>query len=342
VYASLSIVPSLPVELTGTILLTQSDVSKLLTIEECINGVEKAFRSHAEGNIAPPHVLGMHVDNGGFHIKAGIAERYFVAKLNANFPLNQKEYGIPTIQGVVIVCDAKNGKLLALIDSIEITIIRTGAATALAAKYLSLPGSNTATICGCGNQGRISVTALKAVRPLERVFAYDIDEAQITKFSAEFNKVVEVIPTTAKDLKAALKQSQLCITCTPSKQPFIQADDIVPGTFIGAVGADSESKQELSAALLSKSKLVVDLLAQSSKIGELHHALQQGALELSGVHAELGQIISGKKPGRESPDEIIVFDSTGTALQDVAAAAIVYEKALAGGTGQKLNFGPPN
>ena len=323
---------------TGTILLRRSDVSKLLTISECIDGVGNVFRSYAEGDTASPQVLGTHVSNGGFHLKAGISGKYFAAKLNANFPLNQKQYNLPTIQGIVMVFDGSNGKLLALIDSIEITIIRTGAATALAARYLALPDADTVTICGCGNQGRISVKALKIARPLKRVYAYDIDEAQIRKFSNEFSAEIEVIPTTARELNTALKQSQMCITCTPSKQPFIQADDIGPGSFIAAVGADSEEKQELSLSLLSKSKIVVDLLEQSSKIGELHHALKQGQLKLSSVHGELGQIIAGKIPGRESPEEIIVFDSTGTALQDVAAASIVYEKAVANGIGQRLDF----
>jgi alanine dehydrogenase len=325
-------------EQSETILLTRSDVAKLLTIEECISEVENAFRLHAQGSIATPGVLGVHVEKGGLHIKAGASGKYIVAKANANFPLNPKQYDLPTIQGVIIVCDAGNGKLLALMDSMEITIIRTGAATAVAAKYLALADAATATICGCGNQGRISVKALKKIRPLEKIYAFDIDESQLQKFVEEFGSEIEIIPTTRKELKSALKQSQICITCTPSKQPFILEDDIMPGTFIGAVGADSEEKQELSPAILYKNKVVVDLLEQSAKIGELHHALKQGHLTPSGIHAELGQVIAGHKPGRETPDEIIVFDSTGTALQDVAAAAIVYEKALAAGSGTKLNF----
>lgn len=325
-------------EPTNTLLLTRSDVASLLTIEECIAAVEDIFRLHAEGKTAPPQVLGVHVPNGGLHIKAAASEKYIVAKANANFPQNQKLYGLPTIQGVVMVLDAYNGKLLALMDSVEITIIRTGAATAVAAKYLSLPDARVATICGCGNQGKISVHALKAVRPLQRIYAYDIDDVQLGKFCDEFKSDIEVIPTTAKQLKAALQQSQFCITCTTSKQPFIEADDINPGTFIAAVGADSEEKRELSASVFRKSKLVVDLLEQSSKIGELHHALKDGVFNPSAVHAELGQVVAGIKPGRESAEEIIVFDSTGTALQDVVAASIVYERASAKSVGQKLNF----
>jgi alanine dehydrogenase len=328
-------------ESTDTLLLKRSDVASLLNIDECMDAVENAFCLHAEGKALPPKVLGIHCDNGGFHIKAGILgiERsYFVAKVNANFPGNPKQHGLPTIQGVIVVCDAVNGRLLALIDSIEITIIRTGAATGVAAKYLALPDAAIVTICGCGNQGRISLKAILKVRKLKKIFAFDIDSNQTEKFKHEFGKELEIIPVGINDLPAALKQSQVVITCTPSKEPFIHAGHIVPGTFIAAVGADNEEKQELFSDLVASSKIVVDLAEQSAAIGELHHAVKQGLITMSGVHAELGCIIAGKKPGRESDSEIIIFDSTGTALQDVAAAAIVYEKAITSGIGNKLNF----
>jgi alanine dehydrogenase len=328
-------------ELTQTLLLNHSHVAELLTIDECIIAVEQAFRLYAKGKALPPKVLGIHTENGGFHIKAGVLElskTYFVAKVNANFPGNSKQYGLPTIQGVIVVCDGVNGRLLALIDSIEITIIRTGAATAVAAKYLALPDAKTITICGCGNQGRISLKALMKVRPLEKAFAYDIDEAQIQKLSKNFTHEIEVISTATNELKMALRQSQICVTCTPSRQPFIHAGDIMPGTFIAAVGADSEEKQELDPNLFTSNKIVVDLSGQAANIGELHHAIQQGKVTVENIHAEIGAIIAGTSPGRESKHEIIIFDSTGTALQDVAAAAIVYEKALSNGIGVSMNF----
>ena len=121
-----------------------------------MEGVEAAFKSLAEGKTAAPKVLALHAPNGGLHIKVGamnLNREYFVAKANANFPDNPKKNGLPTIQGAVFVCDASNGRLLALIDSSEITIVRTGAATGVAAKYLAKSDSKIATICGCGNQG---------------------------------------------------------------------------------------------------------------------------------------------------------------------------------------------
>ena len=128
----------------GTLLLTGGDVAALLTIEECMAAVENAFKLYGEGKTEPPGILGVHARDGGFHIKAGLLDlsrSYFAAKVNANFPENAKAFGLPTIQGVVVLCDAKNGYPLALMDSIEITLQRTGAATGVAATYLARPDS---------------------------------------------------------------------------------------------------------------------------------------------------------------------------------------------------------
>jgi ornithine cyclodeaminase/alanine dehydrogenase-like protein (mu-crystallin family) len=176
------------------------------------------------------------------------------------------------------------------------------------------------------------------VRQLDKVFVYDTDSLQAERFAREFSNDIKVIPITAIDLHAALGQSQVCITCTPSKKPFIHANDIMPGTFIAAVGSDSEEKQELFPDLVASSRIVVDIAEQCATIGELHHAIEQGLTSIDSIHAELGQIITGQKRGRESDQEIIIFDSTGTALQDVAAAPIVYEKALLNKIGTSLNF----
>lgn len=329
------------INLQDTLVITRHDVAQLLKIEECIEAVERAFRCYAEGKTQAPKILGLHVSGGGFHIKAAVmnlGRNYFVAKANANFPANMKSNGLPTIQGVIVVCDASNGRLLALMDSIEITIIRTGAATGVAAKYLARQDAKIATICGCGNQGKISLKAIMAVRTLEKVFAYDLDPMQAQKFAKELGEELNIAISPVSDLRRAVMQSDICITCTPAKQPFLNKEYIKPGAFIAAVGADSEDKQELQVELLATNKLVVDLMEQSASIGELHHALEKGIITRADVYAELGEIIAGNKVGRASEDEIIVFDSTGTALQDVAAAAIVFEKALTNGMGIKLNL----
>jgi alanine dehydrogenase len=324
-----------------TLLLTGRDIAALLTIEECMTAVEHAFRLYGEGKTQPPGILGVHARDGGFHIKAGLLDlnrRYFAAKVNANFPENGKRYGLPMIQGVVVLSDAENGYPLALMDSIEITIQRTGAATGVAAKYLARPDSKVATICGFGNQGRISLRALTKVLPIEKVWVYDYDQAQAQKFASDFTGELGIDVEVASDLQTAVRQSHVCVTCTPSKQPFLKQDFIAPGTFIAAVGADNPEKQELEPALIGRNKVVVDVLEQCASIGELHHALDAGVMTNDDVYGELGEVIAGIKPGRTSPDEIIIFDSTGMALQDVVTAAAVYEKAVSEGVGTRMNF----
>jgi alanine dehydrogenase len=325
--------------LTETLLLSRADVAELLTIEECISVVEKAFALYGSGSAPTPGILGIHVKEGGFHIKAGVLDlnrNYFVAKINANFPGNPLKHSLPTIQGIVAVFDATDGQLLALMDSIQLTILRTGAATAVAAKYLSREDSRTATIFGCGNQGKISLLSLVKVRALEKVFAYDLDKDQAMNFAGEMSAILNIPVMQTDNPGLSASQSDICITCTPSKKPFLKSADIRPGTFIAAVGSDSEEKQELYPELLLSNKVVADILVQCKSIGEIHHSLESGSVD---IHAELGEVVAGRKPGRETQEEIIIFDSTGMALQDVAAAAIVYEKAVNGSDVRKMNFG---
>jgi ornithine cyclodeaminase/alanine dehydrogenase len=303
--------------------------------------IEHAFKLYGQGKTQPLEILGVHAPGGGFHIKAGVLElnrTYFAAKVNANFPENVGQHGLPTIQGVVVLCDGKNGYPLAVMDSIEITVQRTGAATGVAAKYLARPTSSTVTICGCGNQGRISLRALSKVLPVEKVWAFDRDAQQVERFVDAFREELRIDIEPVSDLETAIRNSDVCVTCTPSKQPFVKSDFVVPGTFIAAVGADHPEKQELEPSLLRDNKLVVDVLGQCATIGELHHALDAGVITAEGVYGELGEVIAGIKPGRTSSDEIIIFDSTGMALQDVITAAAVYEKAILESVGVSLDL----
>ncbi|HYV03165.1 MAG TPA: ornithine cyclodeaminase family protein [Blastocatellia bacterium] len=321
----------------GTLLLKRHEIAALLNIEECMQAVEQAFKLYAEGKTTAPGVLGIPARDGGFHIKAGVLElgrTYFAAKTNANFPQNMRRFGLPLIQGIIVLCDGENGYPLALMDSMEITIIRTGAATGVAAKYLARTDAHVATICGCGNQGRISLRAIAKVRDLSRAYAWDIDQSQARRFADELSRELNIEVGPVDDLAAAVGESDICVTCTPSKEYFLKREYVSRGTFIAAVGADSEDKQELDPALIGSNKVVVDLLEQCASIGELHHALNHGLLTKQEVHAELGEVITGKKAGRTSEEEIITFDSTGTALQDVAAAAIVYERAVSTNMGR--------
>jgi alanine dehydrogenase len=324
-----------------TLLLTRSDVADLLPMDACIEAVEHAFRLHGEGRADPPGILGVHARDGGFHIKAGILDldrRYFAAKTNANFPGNPERFGLPTIQGVLLLADAERGTPLALMDSAEITALRTGAATAVAARHLARPDAAVVTVCGCGLQGRFLLRALAAVLPLTRAYAVDCDPARAAAFAKEMSQALGFEVTAADDLDAAVRASDICVTCTPSRKPILGLAPVTRGTFIAAVGADNEYKQELEPALMASCAIVVDVLEQAAAIGDLHHAIAAGAVSLGDVRAELGQVVAGLRPGRRSDDEILIFDSTGMALQDVAAAAAVYERAVRAGRGLEVNL----
>lgn len=328
--------------MTATLVLTGRDVRALLDLDECISSVEAAFRDHAEGRSFPSGVLGIHAGAGGFHIKAaGLARGrpYFAAKLNANFPDNPKRFGLPTIQGVVALCDAENGSLLALLDSIEITIQRTGAATAVAAKYLARPDARVVAICGCGRQGRIQLRALQRVLPLQIAHVFDTDPDQAARFAREMSEELHLDVRAAARLEDALRGCDVCVTCTPSREAFLMKEHVSPGTFVAAVGADNPEKQELDPHLMASAVVVVDVFDQCASMGDLHHAIEAGVLTRDHVHAELAELITGRKPGRRSAEEITIFDSTGTALEDVAAALLVYEKAVAGGVGIAVDLG---
>jgi ornithine cyclodeaminase/alanine dehydrogenase-like protein (mu-crystallin family) len=324
-----------------TLVLTRRDVSELLTLAECIEAVEEAFRLHAEGKSLAPGVLGVPSRGGKFHVKAAGLERgrpYFAAKTNGNFPENPRRHGLPAIQGVLVLCDAEDGRPLAVMDSMEITLRRTAAATAVAAKRLARPDSATVAICGCGVQGAAQLRALTHVLPLKTAYAFDADEARATAFARELSGELGLDVRAVGGLEDALARSAVCVTCTPSRRPLLFRGQVAPGTFVAAVGADSHDKQELDAGLMAVATVVADVVEQCAVMGDLHHALLAGAVRQEDV-AELGDVVAGRRPGRRSSEEITIFDSTGTAIQDVAAAAVVYERAQASGAGLRVALG---
>jgi alanine dehydrogenase len=323
------------------LLLTAHDVRSLLSLDDCIDAVERAFRLYGERKAPAPGVLGMHTEDGGFHIKAGLLDfgrSYFAAKVNGNYPDNPSRFSLPTIQGVIVLCDAANGTPLAVMDSREITSLRTAAATAVATKFLVRHDAKVATICGCGSQGYAQLRALLRVCNLQLVLACDKNHEQAGKFVRHFGEALNIKVEATDDLASAIRQSDICVTCTSSRDPLLGPDHVHAGTFIAAVGADNPHKQELHPLLMAKAKVVCDSTDQCSTMGDLHHALEANAMKRSDVYAELGEIVAGKKLGRTANDEITIFDSTGMALQDVAASARVYEQAQRCGSGTRVDL----
>lgn len=320
-----------------TLILTRSDLAPVLTPQDCLSRVEEAFRSYGEGRTAAPKSIGLHATAGTFHIKAAISD-VFAAKINANFPENPQRHQLPTIQGVIVVMDLDRGTLLAILDSAFITTLRTAAATAVAAKYLARNDAETVTVVGCGMQGRASLEALLLVRPIREAYAFDIDRAAAERFASEMQTSLGIEVRVAASLDDAIAQSAIVVTCTTARNAILDAHHLHPGLFIAAVGADNPEKQELTPALLRESKVVVDLLEQAATMGDLHHALESGLLTRADVHGELADVICGRIPGRQSDNEVFVFDSTGTALQDVAVSSFAYARAVEHAVGVEVAF----
>lgn len=325
----------------GTMLLSRADVTSLLSLNDYIEVVEHAFKAYAQEATLSLGLLHVDAPDGEFHVKAGGLKgprTYFGLKLNGGFFQNRERFGLPNIQGTIVLCDGDNGYPLALMDSTAITINRTGATTAVAAKYLARPEARSVTICGCGTQGRVQLRSLKSVLPIEAAYAFDFDADVAAKFAVDMGEELEIEVSAVTDLAGAALKSDVCVTCTPAKTYFLEQEAVPPGMFVAAIGADSPGKQEIDPRLMGSGTVVVDILSQCAEVGELSHAIAAGIVEPDQVHGELGEVIVGKKPGRTSNDEITIFDSTGTGLQDAAAAAAAYERAVELGKGTFFDF----
>ena len=319
------------------LLLSRADVAGLMDFPAYVDAVEAGFRAAAAGQALAPPAAGFSVPGGSYHAKgAALLGDTVAIKLNANFPGNPASNGLPTVQGVIYLSDARDGRPLALMDSIEITINRTGAATTLAARSLARPGSRVAMICGAGVQGRIQLRAIAAAHELERVMVWDRDAAKAEQYAQEMAAALAIDVTAVRDLAPA-RQADIIVTCTSAHTAFLTRDHVSPGTFIAAVGADNHDKHEIAPELYAACRVTVDSLDQAAEIGDLHHALK-GGVRREQVHATLAELVTGTKPGRLAAADITLFDSTGMGLQDVAAATAVYRRALAAGAGQRFSL----
>ncbi len=322
-----------------TIFLTRGDIAQLMQPGDYLDAIQAAFIASTRGQIESPPPLHLQGMGGGIHAKGAVMKReraYAAIKLNANFPGNPA-HGLPTIQGIVALFDAESGAVLALMDSIEITLRRTAAATALAARHLARGENVSVTICGCGEQAAPQLEALAQVCAIAQAYAFDIDSAKSQSLAGKVLSLrFPVEPV--RDLHTGTRASDIIITCTTACTPFLDADGVSPGAFIAAVGADNPEKSEIAPALMAAAHVVVDSLDQCTIMGDLHHAIAAGAMDSAEVYASLADVLSGSVPTRPDPTDIIIFDSTGTALQDVAAAACVYERALSTGAGEQLKL----
>jgi len=234
---------------------------------------------------------------------------------------------IPGHFAVIFLLDGESGVPLAFMDGNLITTLRTGAAGAVAAKYLARPESNAVGVIGAGVQGRIQVRALAELFELSEVRVWDQSGDAVARYvKAMSGQKFVVQPVT--NPQEAVSEADIIVTATPSTKFLVDADWVATGTHVNAIGADARGKQETDPRLFIRAKVVVDKLSQCRELGDLQHALRQGLIKESDVHAELGEIVAGEKAGRTQPEEITIFDATGVSFQDLVTAKLAYERAV--------------
>jgi alanine dehydrogenase len=311
-----------------TLFFNRSSFEYLLSMEDYIATMEKTHRLHAEKNIIETNLIHADAPNGEYHIKTGGIlgkNSYYGLKANGGFFGNAQNCGLPNILGVIYLSDADTGYPLAVFESSLITRMRTAAATAVAAKYLMPSGPANLGVVGYGNQAQAHIEALMCVARIESVSISGRSETKAKAFAAMIGEKTG-ITTACTPIKQTCEQSNMLITCTPATEYFIEKSWIRQGTFIGAVGADSPGKNELDPDIMGSAKIVADIKSQVINVGESQHAIQMGLISEDDIYCELGDLITAQKAGRVSDDDIFVYDSTGTAIQDIATAAAIYEK----------------
>jgi len=304
-----------------TMILTGTDVKNLLDMGDIINVVEDAFREWAEGKGDMPPKSYLVVQKGDFRaMPAHIAGAAGIKWVNVH-PENPNQ-GFPSIMAIIIYNDVETGYPLAIMDATEITAYRTAAAAAIASKYLARKGSNSLGIIGAGHQAYTQILAHSEIINLELIKVYDHSKVATDKLI----KALPEYPLKECSLKESVASDIIC-TLTPSRTPFVKQEWVIPGTHINAIGADAEGKEELEPSILKEALVVVDDLRQAVHAGEINVPISKGLFTEDEIYANLGEIIIGGKPGRMDDEAITIFDSTGVAIQDIAVARLLFEKA---------------
>ena len=312
-----------------TLLISRRDVASLLTRDACLRLVEDAFRSYARKRAVLPSKLYLTLPEGDFRAMPAFLESPPACGLKwVNVHPGNSRRGLPTVMALIVLNDPRTGFPLAIMDGTLITQMRTGAAGAVSASYLARKESRTLGLIGCGVQAETQLSFLLRRFPLKRVLVWGPTASNRNQFLRRMRRVAPILQPTPS-IEEAVRSSDIVTTVTPSRRPLIRADWVKPGTHLNAIGADAKGKQELDPALLKRARVVVDDREQSCHSGELNVPFSKGLISARDIDATLGEVIIGKKGGRRSSKEVTVFDSTGLAIQDLAVASWIYQKALA-------------
>jgi len=311
-----------------TLLLSGDDVAANAPMATLIPAIEDAFVAyeHDDAQMPPKSYIELPQYNGDFrsmpaYLEAGDWDAAGVKWVNVH-PDNA-ERDLPTVMGTMIYSDPETAFPLAIMDGTELTMQRTGAAAAVATDHLAVEGATSLGIVGAGVQAYTQLEAIAEIRPIAEVVVSDLDDARVQAFVSAFADEFDVRGGSIAEAAAC----DVLSTVTPVREPIVSLSDLGPHTHVNAMGADAAGKQELEAAVLKEGTLVIDDYEQTTHSGEINVPWNAGEIDDSDIDAEIGQIVVGAREGRTDGDGITVFDSTGLAIQDVAAAHVVYEHA---------------
>lgn len=322
----------------STFLISKSQIENVLGMRECVSIVEEAFRLYGRGQVQMPPKMYLSFEKGDLRCMPAYVRSLNMAGVkNVNVhPFNQN---LPTVMATITLIDPDTGFPLAIMDGTYITNMRTGAAGAVATKYLSRQDSKAAAFIGAGAQARTQLEALLITRPgICEFTVFDADDDKMKSFAmiakSKFNLNVQC----AKSVEDAVRNADIVTTTTPVRTPIVKAEYIRRGTHINAFGADASGKQELKPEILRQSRIVIDNWEQASHSGEINVPLSKGVITRQDIYGDIGEIITGKKQARQSPDQITIFDSTGLSIQDISVAAEVYRRLVQDKTAQLERF----
>lgn len=328
-----------------TLLLNKEDVGRLIRMNEVIGTVEEAYKAFNSGQVNQPPYTCIHLPppRGEIDFKIGYCEANEMISMKASsggFPNNLAEHGVPSGMGTILLFDARTCALVCVMDGSLITGLRTGAAGAVSVKALARRNARTIASIGTGKQARMQIRAIREVMHIEAIHAWDHHPENLAQYKADIEREFGIPVVAARSMQAAVEQAHILITTTRGKGSLVEAAWVQPGTHIVAMGTDTHGKQEFEPEIFRGAKIVNDSIAQCLEKGETWHPLNQNIITQADIHAEIGEILLGKKPGRETDHEITIFDSTGMAIQDNTTAAKIYRNAIASGTGTTFEFIP--
>ncbi|MBA3518590.1 MAG: cyclodeaminase, partial [Rhizobiales bacterium] len=320
-------------------ILTETELRSCVGLDpESVSIVEKAFASLATGGVIMPPILSMLIEerHGEVDVKTAYVPGLdsFAIKVSPGFFDNPKR-GLPSLNGLMMLFDSETGIVRAvLLDNGFLTDVRTAAAGAVAAKHLAPAMVRTAGVIGAGVQAELQIRALRLVRDFSKLLVWARDPKKSEVYAAGMGRELGISARAVSTAEDVVRGAQVVVTCTPARQPLIQAAWLHPGLHITAMGSDASDKNELDPGIvLAADRFVCDRNAQSLKLGEMRAAAAAGLISADHVADELGEICAGLKQGRRSEDEITVCDLTGTGVQDTAIATHAFRVAQDRGFG---------